>query len=382
MKSNPCINCGTSVTETSVFCHICGERLKCSSCDAVILKGAKFCSDCGTSVDKTANASNDKNTVKYHRTKDEILCEVSLSNEVGKEGIKELIQNLTNNQGASYKLEANHQKDIEEEVQDIDHSEVAGDSTLTKGNDVNNDFPHISDVEMNVNCSEVEWILIYAFYESDFSKKIFTKDSVYKRYMSKRKTSSHISNFSKNWKSLFKDYFATFNNSEIKFKTSDLTYLKNLILGKEKGTVRSISKRKVNKDDKKTETDTTSISAKSTKVKNKPSNGQSYSLLPNLNLHPKGGQSLKEYFAKFKAKNSAEIILVIVYYIEKVLKQNNIDTNTIYTCYKHIGLAVPIIDKAITNIHSRNGWINTSNRSDLKLTIAGENHIEHEMEKK
>lgn len=381
-----CISCNVSITADAVFCYKCGNRVKCSSCDAPIFKDAKFCYICGTNIlDKSNNKFNDKNTVKYRRTKDEVFCEVSLTDEVGKEGISGLINNLTNNNNVSYKrlnilngtTIPNIDKDEQQyhEVEDITNSTDIEAETILK----EEVYPHLKDVEININCSEGDWILIYAFYESNYGKKTCSKKAVYNKYMSKRKTASRVKNFSKVWNRLFKHYFATVSDTEIKFKLNKLDYVKEVIIGKQKSKTKTVShKKKTNNGIEKEVNNLSKGKSQKKSLKAIPS----YSIVTELNLNPNGKTNLKDYFAKYKPEQNPETFLVIVHYLEKEISEPNISENKIYTCYKHLTLPVPNIRQTLQNIHSRKGWINTSNFSDLKVTVAGENYIEHEMKKK
>jgi len=388
MEPATCSNCSSEIYPTAIFCHKCGHRLKCEKCGAILIKDANNCISCGKKIADEGNITNaSMNTMTYRKTKDEIFCDVSLTDGVAKDGIGTLIANITNNRLPEAKFS---KKDIEglgeqknnnnSDTLDIDSEEVIYKETGKK--DVSEDFPHISDVEMNVYCSEPEWIAIYAFYESAFSKKTFSKKTVYDRYMQKRKSDSHLANFSKNWKSLFKEYFSTISDDEIKFKNEKLSHLQNIILNKEKGTVRTFSRRKANTKNVKANETLPKEDIKNTvkKVRSK-SNGQGHTLITSLNLYPKDKKSLKEFYNQYSTQNTSEVILIIVYYVEKVIELKNIDINTIYTCYKDIGIPVPVITSALDNINKRNGYVNTSNRSDLTVTIKGENHIEHQMKK-
>lgn len=389
MESATCNNCNIKTFPTAIFCHKCGRRLKCENCGAFLVKDANNCISCGmrTTEGNKPNTAT-KNTVTYRRTKDEIFLDASLTNDVAKDGISSLISSITNNRLPEGKFSNKEIDDFESNTNkgDSDTIDIDLEKVVEKANDKDTsiEFPHISDVEKNVNCSETEWILIYAFYESEYNKNHFTKDAVYNRYMLKRKSRSHLANFSKNWKSLFKDYFSTISDDEIKFKTNDLSRIKNLVNGVEKGTIKSINKKRTASKIANAKSNVTSNSeAKSnvTKTKNKPGISVSYNIETSLNLHPKGKQSFKDFYLEYQSKSSSEVILLIVYYIRKVLNSNNINENTLYTCYKEINLPVPSLKEALSNIQNRKGWIDTSDRSDLKLTISGENYIEHTMKK-
>ena len=88
---------------------------------------------------------------------------------------------------------------------------------------ISEDFPHLNDVVMLERCkSEKEWILIYAFYKSNFGSSFFTKKDILTSYEeTSRKKDSHMKNFSNNFKAVVKDdYINSVNNNEYRI-TSD-----------------------------------------------------------------------------------------------------------------------------------------------------------------
>lgn len=111
----------------------------------------------------------------------------------------------------------------------------------------------------------------------------------------------------------------------------------------------------------------------------KPSATKSYSLISSMNLVSNGSESLKDFYGKYDAKNNFDHNILILYYLKRVIKESNIGPNHIYTCYKHLGIKVPNIAQSLRDTKSRKGWIDTSETEDLKVTVAGENYIEHEI---
>lgn len=390
MNQINCISCENLISLESVFCFQCGVRVKCHVCDSLLLKGANFCSNCGAKAGiNGSQKSGEKNTVKYRRTKDEVFCEVSLSDEVGKEGINGLIQNLTNNTYKQRLLQGSDGIDGSDEFIDADILEPSNQGIpvsdqiprdIDKPANDTKTLPHIDDVEKNLTCTESKWILIYAFYISGFGIKTFSKKQVYEKYMSKRKTDTRVKNFTTYWKGLFKQYLETVKENEIKFKNDKLVELKELVLGQKSENTKGRKSKRVSKTKVVNENAQETSSNKATKKKG--SGSSSYSFITTLNLMPKNKQGLKEFFSQYKSGKKIENTLKIVYYLEKILGEKGINENTIYTCFKSLSIPVPNIRQTLNNIHSRKGWINTSNFSDLKVNVAGENYIEHNMERK
>lgn len=118
------------------------------------------------------------------------------------------------------------------------------------------------------------------------------------------------------------------------------------------------------------------------KSKPKRRSTTSYSLVPDLNLRPKDEKSLEEFFNEYSIANNFERNITILYYLRRVLKLEGIGINHIYTCYKKVGAKIPNIYQSLADTKNRKGWIDTTNMDDLKVTIQGENYIEHEASKK
>lgn len=109
-------------------------------------------------------------------------------------------------------------------------------------------------------------------------------------------------------------------------------------------------------------------------------------IVPDLNLRPNDGKdSLDIFYASLSIKNSSkEQNLVFIYYMQKILGLTRISMDSVYTCYKHIKkIKVPgNLYQSLADTKNKKGWIDTSNMEELKVTIPGENYLEHDMQKK
>jgi len=124
---------------------------------------------------------------------------------------------------------------------------------------------------------------------------------------------------------------------------------------------------------------TTRTKKTSSKPKGTSSSTKSYSLITSLNLVSNGKESLKDFYTKYQVKNNMDRNIVILYYLRRVIGEENLGVNHIYTCYKHLSQKVPNIYQSLLDTKNRKGWVDTSNTDDLKVTVAGENYIEHEI---
>jgi hypothetical protein len=104
-----------------------------------------------------------------------------------------------------------------------------------------------------------------------------------------------------------------------------------------------------------------------------------YSVVPDLNLHPKKGKSLQAFVSEKGPKTNEEHFAVMVYYMEKTLEISVVGPNHIYTCFKDIKVRVPSnLRVVLGNAARRKGWF-SSTVDDLKITTHGENFVDHEL---
>lgn len=104
-------------------------------------------------------------------------------------------------------------------------------------------------------------------------------------------------------------------------------------------------------------------------------------VLTDLNLRPKGKTSLKDFAAKYVIKSGEELSLLVVYYLKEELKET-VTQNHIYSCFKELGKKVPQHFKQThTNNKNSKNWINVDDWNDIKFTVPGMNHMEHDITK-
>ena len=106
-------------------------------------------------------------------------------------------------------------------------------------------------------------------------------------------------------------------------------------------------------------------------------------LKPDLNLRPTGKKSLREFIGEKRPLSNEERFAVIIFYLKNTLEEKSIDRNHIYTAFKELGIKFPLdIDAALRMAVSRKGWIDNSDAGDLKMTVHGENFVEHDLPRK
>lgn len=99
-----------------------------------------------------------------------------------------------------------------------------------------------------------------------------------------------------------------------------------------------------------------------------------------MNLQPLGKKGLREFFDEKQPKSQEQQITIIVYYLHRILEAETITTNHVFTGMKHLNLRVPSdLAQTMRTIASRKAYIDTSNTEDLKMAIAGDNFVEHDL---
>lgn len=123
--------------------------------------------------------------------------------------------------------------------------------------------------------------------------------------------------------------------------------------------------------------------SKNKTLKNKVSKAISLKLVNTIDLAPPKEISLKSFVAKYESpKDFPERNLLIIYYLDKILKITDIGLNHIYTGYKHIGFKDPAnLHQSLLDTKNKKGWIDISDKNNIKVTITGELHVEQGMSK-
>lgn len=101
-----------------------------------------------------------------------------------------------------------------------------------------------------------------------------------------------------------------------------------------------------------------------------------------LNIHPAGVESLKEFFARSGQKNQNEAILAIVYWLQEIAKVETVGFDQIFTAFRLLGEKVPGSFGGKVSQTGSKGWLKDSKSTSVTLSVAGTNHVEHEMLKR
>jgi hypothetical protein len=117
--------------------------------------------------------------------------------------------------------------------------------------------------------------------------------------------------------------------------------------------------------------------------RSKPSRNRktpSYSFVKDLNLRPDVPVTLRQFYADKKPADQQGKIIVVLYYLYRILGIQNVTANHIYTGLKEVEERIPKnIAQALRNISNRKGWVDSSDSDSLKTTVPGDNFVEHDL---
>lgn len=387
MNIAQCPSCEKELRETASFCGKCKTQVKCLNCKESIALDDVCCENCGTDVPKrTANAGI-LNKIRFQENSEGRFFEAEFTDEVGKDLTGTLGEILTARQlalGGFEKPSSNvgnafeaptHENREEKTAMDVPF-EDASESTQKDTN-----YPSLQSIMMkNLPSSETEWITIYSFYTSNFGKDIFTRQDIINCYQqTKRKTPQRIKNLSGSIKTVVNsNYINPLNDNQFSILDNGVEKAKE-ILSRTSGSPAKNSRTS------KTAKEGTSRATNSSPIKKGTSKGRSQSLIldKTINFHPKGSESLKDFYVKFEANSNFEKNLIFIHYLKEILKTTNVGLNQIYTCYKQVNERVPgNLYQSLADTSQRKGWIDTSDLSNISITVPGENYFEHDLKRK
>jgi len=365
----PCFNCDSEINIDFGFCPNCGSKVKCKNCNTPLVKSAKFCFECGDSVDGE-NKKNDVenvNTIEFKETKEERSYKVSFTNETASQ-VTNVVAGMIPNGSSIFKKTLTTDLVEFSEIKDFDKSiegenkepipvEIVDDKSGSEKEEIKSGkdeliYHHIDDLPRKYeNFSEKEWILVYAFYISDYGVNNFKKDDVYEKYKDARYTLARRKNFSKNWNDIFKDNFVTIKDDNLALTSKGIENCNNLLSG--------LVKPKINK-----------IKNSSPNRANKPS-AQNTIKMEEFDLLKNGG--LQEIFDKANPSVTKEYILCIGYYINHILEKDYFSDGNVDFAFRALKISRPnTLRQIITNIKNNDLWVEKVEEKFWKLTRLGE----------
>ncbi|HEY9628717.1 MAG TPA: hypothetical protein V6C84_15565 [Coleofasciculaceae cyanobacterium] len=104
------------------------------------------------------------------------------------------------------------------------------------------------------------------------------------------------------------------------------------------------------------------------------------SIVKDLNLRPEGELSFRDFYAQKKPNTQEQAVTVAVYYLKRVLELDKVTPEYIFTCFKDAGRKTPKnMPQTVRDTAKNKGWVDTSERGNIKITNHGENMVDHDL---
>lgn len=224
-------------------------------------------------------------------------------------------------------------------------------------------LPNIKDIVIkNLPKTELEWILVYALYASNGGETTFTAEDLRQGYRdSNRFTETRNKNFSTNLKkAVTSNWFTSINNNDYALSA----------IGTEAAF--EVLQR------------TSGASGKNTSKRANPSHTKPVYQMVDLHLDSKERKDIKDYFNSFQKLSNVDCVLVLVYWLTKHNKVEEVDENIIFTALRTVGNSTSFnIVSSLSNGKNRNNYyISGSGAGHFKLYYIGEDHVKELEEKR
>lgn len=380
-----CFNCSNPLPITGYFCGACLTQFKCKTCDSPLQKDYIGCINCGTpkevKVEITSVSGQNINTFRLHETPSDRTIEATFSNDIAKD-IAETLRDAAaarriksiglNTRANDFTDEPEVPNVFEEaEIETKENSYPAAEKNNTpeqKKADEHYSMKYI--VMNNLPSTEEEWIVVYAYYSSNFGENKFTRKDIISKYEeSGRKTRLRIKNLSRPILSAVKSkYINPINDEDFSIVEAGIKKATEIISRTNGSSPRVKSSSKGKKDDENDNNESINKNKKST------GNSNSNKKLTDLDFYPAGQKSLIDFIKGFKIKNDSERNLLFTHYLSNVLKISKTTLDHLYTCYDEVDHKIPEnMAKSLSNTTVR-GWLK-SDKSNIRITTKGVNKI-------
>lgn len=221
-----------------------------------------------------------------------------------------------------------------------------------------NDYPTLEEIKIkDLPNGELEWIIVYSAFSSNFGQQEFTKKDIVQRYKENgRYYGGNVSNFSTNIKKAITQNFIKLINKDVYIITPAGLSSFNQIINNENGDRKQ---------------------RKRTKTKSNISYAN-YKYLE-LDLSQEQKNSIRELFdtLKEKIKSGVNKVLLICYWCNKNTEIKALDIDTVYTILKICGETKLFdIGQTFLNMKNRNQYLIEEEKGKFRINSLGESIVE------
>lgn len=224
-------------------------------------------------------------------------------------------------------------------------------------NIADSNYPSLKEVALKcLPKSEPEWILLYAFYASDFGTRSVSRTEIKEMYnVTNRMTTSRSNNFFNSLTSVVSNnYLSALNDDEYAVRPEGQIKI-NEILSRE------------NSSENKTKTRRTS-------------KGKQFQLIKDLDLSTTPSRKgLKDFVNEVKPSSNINITTTIIYYMQQIYEYaGDINGDIIFTCWRELGTKIPndLVGNLRDICSSKYGYANVES-GNYSITARGINLVEH-----
>ena len=224
-------------------------------------------------------------------------------------------------------------------------------------NIADSNYPSLKEVALKcLQKSEPEWILLYAFYASDFGTRSVSRTEIKEMYnVTNRMTTSRSNNFFNSLTSVVSNnYLSALNDDEYAVRQEGQIKI-NEILSRE------------NSSENKTKTRRTS-------------KGKQFQLIKDLDLSTTPSRKgLKDFVNEVKPSSNINITTTIIYYMQQIYEYaGDINGDIIFTCWRELGTKIPndLVGNLRDICSSKYGYANVES-GNYSITTRGINLVEH-----
>ncbi|MDH4656011.1 hypothetical protein [Pseudomonas sp. BN606] len=91
---------------------------------------------------------------------------------------------------------------------------------------------------------------------------------------------------------------------------------------------------------------------------------------------------LKDFHGTYAPKTNMEHNLIFTYFLKDGLDFEEINEDHLFTCYRATSIKIPkALRQSVLDTAQTKGWVETDPTGVIRLTIAGRNHLEHDLAK-
>lgn len=395
-----CIYCEKELPSGAKFCPKCTNQIICLDCGAALINDSSICIFCGVPLKRKSNldSSGAINNIEFTENEKGKSFRASFTDTVAGNVVETFAQLLPISNYSSKRM-LQESKDINYENADYIKAEVLESNqvplvhSIPQDESPSNDLTELEKIFRNKN----DIISIYdprikAKSKSDFIGRITLLFLYYKELLGNGEVKRAELNYLLDKENLKDAIIRTYLSSNQKLITSDQTTLELRPEGKEQAqkillefrdsdipNVWDLKSSKTN--GKRSAKDNIEHVALKKETKNKK-NFYVPKILGSLNLKPKDKQALTDFYSSYKPSSFFENNLLFVYYIQKILEESNITIDHVYTCYKDVNIKVSNnLYQSLIDTGKNKSWIDTTHMNNLRITIQGENYVEHDMTK-